>query len=241
MGLEREGVVYNPLSFGGPGYGSGYGNDMFGGGGLMGGLLLASLLGGRRGGLFGGEGVSNGGDVLAGDVASKVVELQNTADLKYDVKSVESNLRESILNQTIGFGNEFRGLEGKIDRAATDAVKAQYESKIASLESTNILSNKIGHVETEIQAVKCQIDNKINHSTQTILNHLNADKLDSKNDEISELRSRNRHMEQTILFGNQLNSITSSINSMDQRLTNQVVQFGTGNLATPTATNNQVK
>lgn len=186
--------------------------DMFGGNGILG-LAALAMLGGGRGGLFGGRS-GDGGEVVAGDVAAKVVELQNSSDLRGEVKSVESGIRESILTQAIASGEQFRGIGERIGHIATDAVKSGLEAKIASLESTNILSNKIGHVETEIQAVKCHVDNKIAASTQTILNQLNADKLDQKNEVIEELRSRNRLMEQNLLFGGKLNDIISQLNSV---------------------------
>lgn len=238
----------DPLNVGGAG---GLG---FGGGDGLGLIALLALLGGRRGGgLFGGdEGHGGGANVLAGDVAAKVVELQNSSNLRAEVRDTEAALRETILNQTIGLNSEFRGLEGRIDNAALDAVKAQYEAKIASLQATNVLERRIDDesekIRTDIQQFQvstdkqfCHVNSAIQSSTQTILNHLAADKLDAKNDEIAQLRAERNHLNQTLLFSNQLNSINSAINSIEQtqRLSNKVVQFGAGNTAIPVNTQNQ--
>lgn len=240
MSLEKEGVVYNPLMFGAnPAAGDG----IFGGGGIMGLLLAGLLFGGRgRGGLFGGGG--EGGDAMADAVAAKVVELQNTADLKAEVKSVEAGLRESILNQTIGLNGEFRGLEAGIAGAKLDAVKAGLEAQLRDLETRNHVTNKIGAVETEIQAVKCAIDSKIASSTQSILNHLAAAEESRLKDELALARSKNDKMEINAGFAAQfgtINNVLLQLANQQEKLTSQVVQFGAGNVATPTNTNNQVK
>lgn len=225
MGMENERIVYNPVGVGGgmPPYGAGFG---FGSGGLLEGLLFASLFG-RRG--FGDHGGCDRGDVLAGDVAAKVVELQNTSDLKAEVNGVKSAIIHDLQEVQAD-------LQREICDAKLDAVKAGMEAKIESLRIENNIINKVGDVATEIQAVKCHVDGKIAASTQHILDRMNADKLDEKNDEIAQLRDRNRHMEQTLLFSNQMNSLTSMIDSINQKLSNKVVQFGVGNIATPTNT-----
>lgn len=235
--MENEKVVYNPLAIG-----SGGGFGGFGSGGLMEGLLMASLFGRGRGGSFGGGG--EGGDAIADAVAAKVVELQNTADLKAEIKDVESGLRETILNQTIGLNSEFRGIEGKIDRAALDAVKYGLEGQIRDLETKAHLGEKIGSVETEIQAVKCSIDSKIQSSMQSILNQLAFNEESRLKDELALARSKNDKLEISAGIANQfgaINNVLIQLANQQEKLTNQVVQFGTGNVATPVATQNQVK
>lgn len=226
------GVNYDPTYVGGvPGAGYGLGSGL----GLES-LLLFGLLGRGRGGLFGGDEGGGRGEMLAGDVAAKVVELQNTSDLKAEVNNVKAAVIHDLQEVQAD-------LQREISDAKLDAVKSSMESKIEALRIENHLSNKIGHVETEIQSVKCHVDNKIANSTQAILNQLNADKLDSKNDEIAALRSEKRALEQNAVFANQfsaINSVLVNLANQTQHLTNKVVQFGTGNVATPTSTNNQV-
>lgn len=230
-GIDNEPVIMGSN----PGYGG------FGGG--IGELIALMALMGRRG--FGGDegGHRREDSVLAGDVAAKVVELQNTSDLKAEVKGVEAGLRESLLNQTIGFGNEFRGLEGRIDHAALDAVKAQFEAKIASLEATNKIEGRMNAFEVNTDRQFCSTNHNIEASERRILEKLNLNILEQKNDEIAQLREDKRGLTQSIVFGNQLNAINSQLNEMAQniRATNQTIQLGTGNLATPTATNTNVK
>lgn len=229
----------------------GNGGFGFGGGGILEGLLFASLLG-RRGGLFGGDG-AGGGEILAGDIASKVVELQNTADLKAEMKDVESGLRETILNQTIGLGEEFRSLDTQIGNAKLDAVKAQFEAKIASLESTQAINNRLTafevstdkqfcHVNSHVDAAERRVIERVDSSERRILDKIADNILEEKNDLIAQLRTRNNNLDQTLLFSNQINGLAVALNNISQKqdLTNQTIQFGTGNVATPTANNNQV-
>lgn len=241
--MENERIVYNPTAIGA---GQG-GLGGFGGGGLLEGLLLAGLLGGRRGGLFGGGEGGDGANVLAGDIAAQVVNLQNSGDIKEEVQGTKAAIIAD-LQAVQGI------LQSQIAASDKQALAAMYETKIASLQSTNEITNKIGN---ETQAIAgqmtsfqvstdkqfCHVDNKIAASTQTILNQLNADKLDSKNDEIAALRAERDRLTTTINFGNQFAAIASQLNNLSQKqdLTNQVVQFGAGNVATPVATNNQVR
>jgi len=217
---ESERINFNPTSVGTP---MGYGGGLMGGG-LLEGLLFASLFGRGRGGLFGGGG--EGGDAMADAVAAKVVELQTTADIKAEIAAVGSRL------------------EGRIDHSAAEAMKAGLEAKIASLQTTNELANKIGNVETEIQSVKCHVDSKIAASTQSIINHLEANEKRRLEDEIALLRSKNDKMEINAGIANQfgaINNVLIQLANQQEKLTSQVVQFGTANAATPTNTNNQVK
>lgn len=237
--------------------------DQFGlGGGLIGALLVGELLGGRRG--FGG-GERRCGDELAGDVASRVVELQNTSDLKGEIRGVEAGLRESILNQTIGNSNEFRALEGKIGTAALDAVKAQFEAKIAALQATNELSNLISAktdiVERSIDGLRHDVDTKFFGISKEILNTTNRlslevergnaaiqlqnerlfskrleDDLRKENDDLRRSRDIDR---QTVAISSQFQAIASQLNTLRQG--QQTIQFGTADVAIPTASSNQVK
>lgn len=212
----------------------GFGFGGFGGGGILEGLIFGSLLGNRRGGgLFGGGDCGNGGEVEAGDIAARVVALQNSADLKQEIADVKA----AVIADNQGV---LSTLQSAICESNKAALAAMYESKISALQSTNEITNKIGNVETEIQSVKCHVDSKIAASTQAILGVIAADKLDSKNDEIAQLRSRNNAMEQNIQFS-ALTSVVSNLANQTQHLSNQVVQFGAGNTAIPVATNNQVR
>jgi uncharacterized small protein (DUF1192 family) len=217
---DSERIIYQPTSVG-AGMGSGFGG--FGQGGLLEGLILASLLGRNGGGLFGGN---NGGGAseLAGDIAANVVQLQNSGDIKEEIAASQAQLLSKMCC---------------IDK---EAMAAGMEAKIASLQSTNEITNKIGAVQTEIQSVKCTIDSKIAASTQAILNQLQANVLEQKNDEIAMLRAGKGQLEQTLLFSNQLNSIGSMISNLSakQDVANSAINFGNGTIQPQTVNSNQV-
>lgn len=242
----NEKIAYSPMAVGATD-GSG-----FGGSGILGLIALISLL--RNNGILGNEGAAAGGNVLAGDIAAQVVSLQNSADLKGLIQNVESQLQLAMQNQSNDLNAQFNAIQQAMCTSEVNALKASYESTISQLNSTNNIMNKIGDETQAVQAQMtafqvsndrqfCAVDNKISNSTQLILSQLAADKLDSKNDEIALLRARTNSLETNINFGSQFNMIASQLNNLSQKqdLTNQTIQFGTGNVSTPTATNNQVR
>lgn len=229
--MTTESNSYTPNIMGGMG-GMGFGS-----GGILEGIILASLLGRNGNGLFGG-----------GNGAGTVVAEQNISELRQEVADVKSSIIQDLQQVQAD-------LQAEACESQKEAIKAAYESKIAALQATNEITNKIGNesqaiegkisaFQTKVDSQFCHVNEKIASSTQTILSQINADKLDSKNDEIAQLRARTNSMEQTAIFSNQfnaINSILASVANQTQHLTNQVVQFGAGNTAIPVATNNQVR
>lgn len=240
------------------------GDNLLGGGGLMGGLLLASLLGRRGGGLFGGDDAS-GGNILA-DIRKDV------GDAATEASRVESRIQSAIQVQDTNNQVNFRALDNKICETEKSAIIYAKDGQIENLRTEARLTDRITAFErnadtqfcdvkhniegvnTNIERVNTHlthiIDSKFCHlgtellkQTQVILGQLNADKLDSKNDEIAQLRERNRHFEQVLAFSNQLTAINSSLSdlSQQQKLTNQSINFGTGAIGAQSATNNQVR
>lgn len=137
-------------------------------GGGLGALLLASLLfrGNGLGGFGAGAPLAAAESAavlpLASDaIASRTVELQNTSNLRTDVKDSEAGIRESILNQNIGNAAEFRSIHDRIASTEKETVRAQYEGKIASLESQNQLATKVDHTHNTLnrQLFESQVAN----------------------------------------------------------------------------------
>lgn len=147
-----ESLRNEPVIFGGSptGIGGGYGGL---GGGLVEGLLLASLLG--RGGLGGYNANGVGGTALATELGT-LFNQQEIGSTRRDVKDSESEIRESLLNQQIANGAEFRSLDGKLCGIDKESMRGAFEAQISGLKSTYELSNKVDH-KTDM------IDNKINH------------------------------------------------------------------------------
>lgn len=219
--MDNERVVYSPQAFGG-----GMGGGLFGGnGGILEGLLLGALFGNRRGGLFGGcEG--GGGDLAADAIAAKVVELQETGDIKEMVGEIKGELKDAM-------NAEFRGVDSRLFNIAEETILARKDAEIAALKATNQIENRMTAFEVSTDKQFCGLRAEIGKSTQEILNKLAADKLDEKNDEISRLRAEKAHLTQVNLFSSQLQAIASEVQNMGTKIT----QFGAGNVATPVNTN----
>lgn len=110
----------------------------FGGGGLLETIIALSLLN------------KTGTGVLGGDVVAGTVTAQNISDLRSDVAGVNTNvhilgneMQAAFAVQTASQAGEFRNLDNQICSVEKEAIKAQYESKIATLQSTNEITNKI--------------------------------------------------------------------------------------------------
>lgn len=235
--------------------GAGFGG--FGNGGILEGIILASLLGNR--GLLG-----NGADgVVAGTVTA-----QNVADLRKDVadnaKEVHvlgNEIAAMFATHNLTNAGEFRNLDNQICDVEKEAIKAQYEAKIATLQATNEITNKIDASTVDIKnqlfgisttmasefcdtkhliergnaALSLQIERGFNKITEDDL----RDKIDVLRDERECYRRERGSFNDNLLMSQQTNSILNAIDSQLQRQTSQIVQFGAGNLATPVNTNTQ--
>jgi len=121
--------------------------------------------------------------------------------------------------------------------------KVGYDVSGHDFRNTQSIKDQLVMMERKIDEDFCQVRAEIKDSRQEILNRLFSDKLDEKNDEIAELRAERAHLTSTIQFSNQFTAINSAIADLSQaqRLTNQTIQFRTGNLAGQAATSNQVR
>ncbi len=211
MGLANN---YEPNVMGG---GAGLGG--FGGGGLIEGLLLATLLG-RRGGLGG-----DGGCTESDAIAAKVVALQNSSNLRDDICEMGTSIQSALQTQTNVQTIQFNNVREAIGVAA-----------IAAERNANEITNLI-------QSQGCATRELSMANTQAILNQLAADKLDEKNDEIANLRRERDGINQQLLFSTQFNAINSVIANLvnEQKIANKVTQIGAGNTAIPVASNVQTK
>ncbi len=131
------------------GFGTGFGNNSF-----LETIIALSLIGRNGLGGIGGYGAAPG---LVTDGVGATVTAQNVADLRKDVADVGKDVVG--VNTTVhALGNEmhvamaqaatvqageFRNLDNQICETDKNAIRAQYESKIANLQSTNEITNKV--------------------------------------------------------------------------------------------------
>lgn len=203
-------VDNEPVFFGG---GSGYGNEGLGGG--LGLIALLALLGGNRngGGLFGNNGGGSGTAAVEGLVSN--IEL---GDLRQEVADVKSSIKESILNQTIGLGNEFRGIDARLCASEKDAIKAGYKSRIQTLELGTTLSNKI---DCEVEALKDKVNYfqvnvdkqfcELSHEMEKGFHKVEERELKEENRDLRERLFRDSQNTQTALIVQAIQGLASAI------------------------------
>lgn len=195
----------------------GYGNGE--GAGLGSSALLWALLLGRR----------DHGDCDR-DKFVNVLAAENIADLRKETTENRADIIDNLRQVQ-------SDLKGKICDSEKEAMKAGFEAKVSILETRSELQSKVCEVGHTVREAKCEIEDKIQLSTAAILKQLHEDKLDEKNDIIEQLRHRNLFHEQNQIFANQFNSINSVLSHIlmqDQKQGNKTIQYGLGNVATPT-------
>lgn len=133
------------------GWGGGFGGfGGFGGAGLVEGLLFASLLGNRRGGLFGGDGGSP--DLDASGIAAKVVELQNSANIRKEVSDLGNEVQNAFSIQNLANLAQFNQTNDNISKAAAAAALAGKEAELQALITANRLQTNIETLSTKTDA-----------------------------------------------------------------------------------------
>jgi hypothetical protein len=236
------------------GYNSGYG---YGSGGLIDAVVLAGILGNNR------FGYGNSGE--------DSVSSQNVSNLRKDVAEnaaevhkLGNEMQQAFAAQTASQAADFRNLDNQICAVEKAAIEAKYEGKIQTLESTNLITDKIdvttGNLKDQIYGLSTTIASEfcdVKHEMEKNKNELSLqmersfNKLEENRlrDEIAALREqldcqrRDRDaLTNNLIMSQQTNSILNAIDSQLQRQTSQIVQFGTGNTGTsiPTNTNNSV-
>lgn len=126
------------------GSGGGYGSS----GDLLSTILAASLIGGGIGGF------NRGYAPATVDMGTLLTEKSN-GDTRRDVKESESEIRESIHQNSHNTSSEFRGLEGRLASIDKEALASRYESQIASKDATVYLD---GRIDTQTSQLRDQVN-----------------------------------------------------------------------------------
>jgi hypothetical protein len=162
----------------------------FGEGGLLTGIILASLLGKNGNGLFGGNGGSNG-DLDADAIAARVVSLQSSANI---LAAVEDAKNSGSLNAL----------------AITDAVKdGNYNAAIQSERNTN----EILRQQTAF-AVAATRENDVN--TAAIIARINQNEVDMLKERLERERDDRRNRDTELIINNTNTNTNSLFQSQTQ-------------------------
>lgn len=224
----------NEFQGGMPGYG-GFGG--FGGG--LGGFGLVGLVGLNN--LLGRDGYGYGGFPGAGGAGTVVTE-QNISDIRQEIGALGNEFQMALQASDNASQANFRDLDNRLCNSEKETMQMGFALSTQGFQNTQAIKDQLTVMGSKIDSQFCAVNGAIMQSTQTILNQLCADKLDEKNDLIDTLRAEKNHLTQIGAFNSAISGVYTAIGNLAQKqdLTNQTIQFGTGNLATPVATNNQV-
>lgn len=142
-----ESLRNEPVIFGGTPGGTGYGGHD-----VLSTVLLASLLGGRGlGAPYAGAYGAGAPAALGATEALSGVTAFNASETRRDIKDVESEIRESIHNQTNTNSAEFRTVGMKLCDIEKENVETKYALSGAIKDSENRLTNKIDRESDQIK------------------------------------------------------------------------------------------
>lgn len=192
-----ESLRNEPIVFGGSPAGMGGGS----GDSLVSALVVSSLLGRN--------GVNGSGAGFADFINEKSV-----GEARRDIKDSESEIRESIHNQTMHSSSEFRALDGRLASIDKEAVSARYESQIAAKDAQYSLTNKIdcetGLIKNQLGYIQTNVDKQFSDLKTDLFRSLTAIRERELNDEIQSLRREREFLAKE----NQTNEIVKQVLSV---------------------------
>ncbi len=242
------GVIQNdPTVMGGGGFG--FGGFGGGDGGVLSAIILSSLLG-RRGGLGGGDECCDDGvrkDIWQGISSIKDSVAQSKDALNERLSDAEGRIVAAAhasevrdLESRFIVTNRISDLERNVDENFCDVRKeiceVGHDLQKVNTHLTHIIDK--GNAALAFQAEKNKgeievlIERKFSHAREAELK-----------DELDRERRRNEIFMQNNLFTSQIQAINSNLIDLaqQQKATQQTIQFGAGNIATPANTNTQVR
>lgn len=176
--------------------------------GLTDAVVLSTFLN-RRG--FGDEGRGTG---FATEMAT-LLNQQQLGEVQRDIKSTESGIRETILNQTIGTNSEFRSVDGKLFSIDKEALRANYEAQISALKATNELSNKIDykteHLASKINSLEVGMDKQFSSLKERLISGLDKVK---EREQLREIEGLRRQNDQLLVKNSNEDLIRSMLSSL---------------------------
>jgi len=253
--LNPSGMMMAGGGDGGLGFGSG--------GGLIGGLILGTLLRNGNGGLFG-----NGGDGGAGgavlrsppeQVAANMSLMQSIGQVDKAVAVSTAAMEASQAQQTIGLTNQFNATTGSLVNRIDGVRDAVNANSVALMQQLNTVNTNLLQGFNQTQQVVQNDGDKtralITAQYEATLNR----QLTDANAEIIELRGDNRlqsatagitlnntnninQMQQQQQQQQQYNHLASLIYGLGQNITNGAINVGSGTLtANPVNTNTSIR
>jgi hypothetical protein len=204
--------------------GGGFGGNLFGGGngGIIEGLLLGTLLGNRNGGGFLGGNNGGSGDLDAAGIAAKVVELQNSSNLREQVANLGNDVSNSFNLQNLGIQAQFNQVDQAIAASTLTTALALKDAEINALKTANLLQTNIETLSTKNDAQFSATLQAINADGDATRALINANTMADLRDQLALERRRSDAREVEI---NITNSNAQSQNQLQAQLQNQNAFF----------------
>jgi len=244
---------------GGGGDGLGFGS----GGGLIGGLILGSLLRQGNGGLFGG----NGGDGAAGavlrsppeQVAANMSLMQSIGQVDKAVAVSTAAMEASQANQSIGLTNQFNSVTGSLANRVEGVKDAVNANSVALMQQLNTVNTNLlqGFNQTQqvvqndgdktraliTQQYEATLNRQLTDANAAIIALQNRAAIDSATNGINVTNTNNiNQMQQQTQQQQQYGHLANLIYGLGQNITNGAINVGSGTLtANPTNTNTSIR
>lgn len=220
MAMDAERVAYNPIMFGPGGAGQADGLGL-GGGGFLGGIILASLLG-RGNGLLGGNGAAAGADVVAGDIAAKVVALQNSTNIIDAIGLLGNEIQVGLNANNMNNANNFRALDNQLCGVNTNLSNLNFAQTIQNMNNTSAIQNQASGFQVINQENFCAVKELIHTDGDATRNLITQNLIDGLRAELA-LERRGRDQRETEI--NIINTATATQAQLQVQGQQQQQQF----------------
>jgi hypothetical protein len=254
--------VLNPsgmMMTGGGGDGLGFGS----GGGLIGGLILGSLLRQGNGGLFGG----NGGDGAAGavlrsppeQVAANMSLMQSIGQVDKAVAVSTAAMEASQAQQTIGLTNQFNSTTGSLVNRIDGVRESVNSNSVALMQQLNTVNTNLLQGFNQTQQVvqndgdktralitaqyEATLNRQLTDANAEIIALQNRAAIDAATNGINVTNTNNiNQMQQQQQQQQQYGHLANLIYGLGQNITNGAINVGSGTLtANPVNTNTSIR
>ena len=245
---------------------AGNGGDGLGfgsGGGLIGGLILGSLLRQGNGGLFGGGG-DNGaaGAVLRSppeQVAANMSLMQSIGQVDKAVAVSTAAMEASQANQSIGLTNQFNSTTGSLVNRIDGVKDAVNANSVALMQQLNTVNTNLLQGFNQTQQVvqndgdktralitaqyEATLNRQLTDANAQIVALQNRAAIDSATNGINVTNTNNiNQMQQQTQQQQQYGHLANLIYGLGQNITNGAINVGSGTLtANPTNTNTSIR
>jgi len=249
--LNPAGMMMSGGGDGGLGFGSG--------GGLIGGLILGSLLRQGNGGLFGGGGTDGGAAAVTGQATANMQLMQSIGAVDKSVAVNAATFEASQATQSLGLTNQFNNITASLANRVDGVKDAVNSNAMVLAQQLNQLNTNMltGFNDTQKTVVA---DGTATRALITSQYELNLQReLATAQNEIIELRNENRlastasgitltntnninQMQQQSQQQAQYAQLANLIYGLGQNITNGAINVGSGTqTANPTNTNTSIR